>query len=187
EDDVEDDDVEDDDAEDDEFNEDENAKRPQPLRAVLALTDDNELCDRLFARIVSYYGDDLNASELAVEERVVLLPYHAMGIIGNGGFSVLFEGNFKGDPHFQLTAAALDAIEANRASAAFRKALALFPGRKPPADTDARLRIYRSGTSDQRHEIDCAFWDAQNEIISRLAAYARAHADAYDHLGGSSR
>src|SRR5262245_52008041 len=158
------------------------AKRPHPVGELLALTDDNEVCDRLFGRIVNHYGDNLDASELPVEERAVLLPYHAMSIMREGGFSDLFEARFKGDPHFHLTAAALTAIEATRASKAFRRALALFPGSKPPADTGTRLGLYRRAKSDVRHEIDCAFWDAQAEIVARLAAYARAHADAYAHL-----
>src|SRR5262249_23507411 len=116
-----------------------------PLEELLATADDSKLCDRMFRLILKQYGNDIDAAELSEKECVVLLAYHAMGIIGNGGFNYLFEGNFPGDPHFALTAAAYQAIGCAAAAKAFRQALGLFPGGRPPEDINERLRIYRAG------------------------------------------
>jgi uncharacterized protein DUF4375 len=144
---------------------------------------DRRLCDRILAGITTrYHGDDLDVSELPEEHRVVLLVTSAQGIISNGGFNYLFEGSFKGDPHYLLTAGAFEAIGCQKAANAFQEALALFPDGKPPIDMEERLQIYRRGKGEQRHKLDCAIWDSTVEIETKLANYIRSHREAYREL-----
>lgn len=144
-----------------------------------------DLCNEVFERIVAHYGDEIDASALPDEHRTVLLAWHAMGIIGNGGFNYLFEASFDGDPHFLLTAEAFRAIECREAAEAFQRALDLFPNSKPPADISRRLKIYRRGTGELRHEIDSQFWNASDAIEKCLAAFIRAHEERLVSLGKS--
>jgi hypothetical protein len=184
-DDLDEDDDLDDEADEDFDEDDEEEEAPASVAELIDSAADDELCDRVFSRIAGYYGGDLDASELPGELRAVLLPYHAMGIIGNGGFNYLFEGNFRGDPYFHLTAAGFDAIGAKAAAAVFREALALFPDAKPPRDIGERLRHYRGGSGERRHEIDCKFWKADDEVVPRMAAFIRANRAAFLHLDGT--
>jgi hypothetical protein len=87
---------------------------------LLEKEDDFELCDELFKRLDTRYGDDHDVSNYREEHRVVLLVWHAGGIIDNGGFQYLFEGTFDGDPHFAKTAAAFRAINAMKCAGSRR-------------------------------------------------------------------
>src|SRR5262245_5321203 len=104
------------------------------LKQLLAEPDDFELCNGMFTRIIEYHGDDIDASAISEQERVVLLVWYASGIIGNGGFRYLFEGELQGDPHFALTAEAFRATGCKKAAEAVRKTLAMFPNSRPPTD-----------------------------------------------------
>jgi hypothetical protein len=146
---------------------------------LLRGTDDAALLSAAFDLIVRHYGDDLDVSQLRPEERNVLLADHARGIIDNGGFNYLFEGSFKGDPDFTLTAEAYRAIGCAEAAEAFREVLALFPGGRVPTDIEKRLKIYRKGGGNKRHEIDSRFWDASEDIERCLASYVRSHREVF--------
>jgi hypothetical protein len=148
---------------------------------------DSRLCNRTVIGIANQYGEDIDVSDLPEEHRIVLLVDTARGIIGNGGFNYLFEGTFKGDPHYFLTAAAFQAIGCRKAASAFQEALALFPDGKPPTDTEERLQIYRRGTGAQRHRLDCAIWDSGAEIETKLADYIRSHREAFRQLPAPKR
>jgi hypothetical protein len=149
---------------------------------LLAVTDDEALLSAVFKLIVRHYGDDLDVSQLRPEERNFFLAYQAPGIIGNGRFNYLFEGSFRGDPDFSLTAEAYRAIGCADAAEAFGQALALFPGGRAPTDVDKRLKIYRKGGGDKRHEIDCRFWDASDDIDRCLVSYVRSHREVFERL-----
>ena len=49
--------------------------------------------DETYKRIVKHHGEDIDPSKISEAHRTVLLVYHAHGILGNGGFQYLFEGN----------------------------------------------------------------------------------------------
>jgi hypothetical protein len=140
---------------------------------LLKTEDDSELCDELFKRLVKRYGDDLDVSKCREEHRVVLLVWHASGIIDNGGFQYLFEGNFNGDPHFAKTAAAFRTINVRKCAEAVEEALKLFPDSKPPTDTEIRLRDYQSQSAAERWAIDKKFFSESRHIPSFLAKYIR--------------
>ena len=150
---------------------------PSPLDEIFAETEDGKLCDRLFVQLLK---DDrmLDASELTDGERVVWLVWHSHGIIGNGGFRYLFEGDFPGDLDFEKTAEAYAAIGATTAAKAFRDTFALFPNGRVPRTIAERLRIYLRKIKGWPTEQDDLFFSATTEIESGLANYIRANARA---------
>lgn len=152
------------------------------LKQLLAGPDDFELCNGVFMRIVEHHGDDIDASALSKDERVVFLVWHVSGIIGNGGFRYLFEGSIKGDPYFARTAAAFQATGCKKAAAAVRKTLAMFPNSRPPTDIKERLRYYLKRIKGWPTDTDMQFFEAQDDLKKCLADYIRSHADAYAYL-----
>lgn len=153
-----------------------------PIDEILAEADDFKLCDGVFSAITGHHGRDIDAAALPEPERVVLLVWHTSGIIDNGGFRYLFEGNLDGDPDFALSAASYAAIGATQAAEAFRQTLATFPGSRPPRDVKKRLRFYLENSPRWPTDQDNQFFSAGDEIRACLAAYVRAHASDFRHL-----
>lgn len=154
---------------------------------ILQETDDRRLCDRIYDWIVERHGEQLDLSNVPEHERVVLCVLGASGIINNGGFNYLFETSVEGDPHYLLTAEAFNAIGAHECFAAFEQVFRLFRDRRPPADPNARLKQYRQGGAAPRHEIDQLFWKGSKKIDRLLAAYVRAHREAYVNSAPASK
>ncbi|MGE3804137.1 MAG: DUF4375 domain-containing protein [Gemmataceae bacterium] len=154
-----------------------------PIDELLArTTDDLDLCSEVFNLIVRHHGGDFDAAALTVEQQTVLLAYHAKGIIDNGGFNYLFEGDFPGDPHFELTARAYGTLGCQQAAEAFRQVFALFPEGKPPRDRGKRLQQYRAGPGERRGGCDDLFWKGSKDLFATLADYIRAHRAAFTDL-----
>ncbi len=147
-------------------------------RLIVSATDD-ELCRAVIYGLIDKYGNEIDAKKFPKEVRVVILTDHARGIIGNGGFRYLFEGDFPGDPGFRLTVQAFDTLGVTPAVTAFKKALAVFPNSRPPKDIDKRLQIFLSMPYSRRQKIDEKFWNADDEITKKLAQYIRAHSNAF--------
>jgi hypothetical protein len=152
------------------------------IRDVLNEADDAKLCRDLFGRIVDHHGEGLDVSTVGEAERVVLLVEHVSGIVGNGGFRYLFEGDLPGDPDFTLTAAAFWAIGCARSEEAVRKTLAAFPDACPPRDISKRLRYYLKSIKAFPTDMDLQFFAADEERTWRLATYIRSHRDEFAHL-----
>lgn len=155
---------------------------PTSIRQLLDEASDCDLCSGVFTSVVDHYGDAIDASTLPDEHRVVLLVWHSLGIIGNGGFNYLFEGSFDGDPQFLLTAKAFRDIDCRPAAEAFENAFDLFPDAKPPTDISRRLEIYGRGTGETRHEINSRFFAAMGQIEKCLAAFIRDHHEQFRSL-----
>lgn len=136
-------------------------------------SDPFELCDGVFCALADVTGNRIDAANEPEPSRTVTLVWHSTGLIGNGGFKYLFEGNFNGDPGYRMTAASFERIEAPNAAAAFRAAFALFPNGQLPTDVNERLRIYESHPEETRDAIDIRFFKAEEEIKRQLAAYIR--------------
>ncbi|MFO0965089.1 MAG: DUF4375 domain-containing protein [Gemmataceae bacterium] len=152
------------------------------LQQLFAEPNDVNLCDGLFCRILDHHGDDVDASILNEAERVVVLVWHASGIIGNGGFRYLFELDIQGDPDFALTAKAFETVGCEKASSAVRTTLATFPGSRPPRNIEDRLRYYLKRQKSWPTNADLEFFAAEKDLDRRLASYIRSHADAFRHL-----
>jgi len=153
------------------------------LRKLLSEPNDFKLCNGLFLRIYEHHGQEtIDVSEISAEERVVFLVWHASGIIDNGGFRYLFEGDFKGDPDFALTAEAFRATGCKEAAEAVLQTLAMFPNSRPPNDIGERLRYYLKRVKRWPTDLDSRFWDTQDDLRKSLGDYIRSHADAFRHL-----
>jgi hypothetical protein len=149
---------------------------------ILADPIDFNLCNRLFLLIADRYGNELDVTKETEQERTVSLVWHSYGIIGNGGFQYLLEGNFKGDPGFRETAKYYRRIGCETAAACFDHLFAAFPKGEIPADIDKRLRRYQKSFSGFPNKVDGPYFSASKEIESCLATYIRANAGAFAHL-----
>jgi hypothetical protein len=152
------------------------------LRDILADPSDRSLCDRLFMRIAERHGNDIDFSTVTEHERTVLLVWHSFGIIGNGGFQYLLEGDFKGDPGFRETANSYRRIGCQAATACFDLLFDSFPKAEIPADINKRLRRYQKSFSGFPNKVDGPFFAASKEIERCLAAHIRANVSAFAHL-----
>ncbi len=152
------------------------------INQLLAESDPFELCESLFHRILEKYGPDFDIAEVGPEERVVALVCHVNGIIGNGGFRHLFEGDLKGDPEYGLTFEAFRAIGCRQAIEAFRQTLALFPDSRPPQDANKRLKLYLKRIKGWPTEQDLQFFAANEDLYKCLAEYIRANSEAFRRL-----
>lgn len=140
----------------------------------------DDLADATFARIIKQHGDDVDPSKIPKPQQTVMLVYHAHGIIGNGGFQYLFEGDFPGDPEFLLTRQAFKTIGAEDASAAFDKAFAVFPNSTPPADIDRRLEMWQSkynrmDSMNDESSPDRMYFSSMDGVMDRLKTYIAAN------------
>lgn len=151
---------------------------PASIDELFVTTDDVDLCDGVFCAIAEVTGNQIDAANEPEPCRTVTLVWQSGGIIGNGGFRYLFEGDFNGDPGYRLTAAAYQKIGANDAYAAFRDALALFPNTELPADIEERLRLYESHPEDILDAVDSRFFAADGDIQRMLARFIRSNRDA---------
>ena len=148
---------------------------------------DIELADATFKRILKKHGDDVDPSKIPIPQQTVMLVYHSHGIIGNGGFQYLFEGDFTGDPGFLLTRQAYKTIGASDASTAFEKAFAVFPNSTPPADIDRRLEMWQSkydlmDAIEDESSPDALYFDAMDGIMEKLNAYITSNESEFASL-----
>jgi hypothetical protein len=152
------------------------------VEKVLDTENDFELCTQLFLRMIEHYGDNFDISKCKEKDQLVILVWHASGIIDNGGFQYLFEGSFKGYPYFAKTAAAFKTIKAARCAEAVDEALQLFPDSKPLEDINKRLRIYQAVPAEERGAIDMKFFSESRHMRTILAKYIRENRTEFKHL-----
>ena len=138
--------------------------------------DDFELCNGVFCRFADR-NNTINVESYELPERIITLVWHSSGIIGNGGFHYLLEGDFNGDPNFVLTAAAYRSIGAEECYACFQDVMRIFPDCRLPSDIETRLEMYEAVPAEERWEIDLRFFNQlnQKEINRLLAKYIRNH------------
>jgi hypothetical protein len=139
-----------------------------------------DLAGETFERILKHHGDSIDPSKVPKPQQTVMLVYHSHGIIGNGGFQYLFEGDFPGDPEFLLTRQAYKTIGAEDASAAFEKAFAVFPASTPPADIERRLEMWQSkydrmAAIEDPTSPDAMYFHAMDGVMDKLSAYIKAN------------
>src|SRR5439155_17550916 len=125
--------------------------------SILDTADDFELCDRVFCGLA---GSPINVDTCGELERVLRLVWDSSGLIGNGGFHHLFEGNYPGDPGFVYTVAAYQCIGARAAYEALQAAFRQFPGGVLPAEIDERLRVFEAVPKETWEEIEGRYYDA---------------------------
>lgn len=155
-----------------------------PFKTLLAKANDFDLVDSTFVKIGHRYSHWVDAQQYTPEERVVMLVWHAGGIIDNGGFEYLFSGDFDGDPDFRITAEAFQTAGLSRSHAAFQEAFQLFPDGLFPNDPEHRLQIYKRTSEERREEINEMVWkDGWDKLREKqLALFIRKHAAKFSNL-----
>jgi hypothetical protein len=116
---------------------------------------------------------------LSEEEKTILAPYWARGVIGNGGFRYFFEGKH------DLTDVArrMKALQFDAAAAACEKvARQVFPRGLAPAD-DAEREALLAKVDWKRFagEEDVIFDLGWQELLEAVAGYIDRHLDAFTH------
>jgi len=111
-------------------------------------------------------------------ERVVLLVWHASGIIGNGGFRYFFECALP----LLATAQAYERIGVEQAGSILRRLREIFPGRRVPDDYDRRMaivsRFYHEHT-DLLSQLEREFYSTDALMEQQLAGWIRVHHDVF--------
>jgi len=118
-------------------------------------------------------------SECSEAERTVCYVWLAGALISNGGFERLFEGYFDGDPDFSITLRALETIGASGAHGAFKTAIRLFPGGELHSDLRERWDFWVRLSADTREQLDAEYWEASDQVTTKLAEYVRTHRDEF--------
>lgn len=147
--------------------------------SLLDSSDDFELCDRLWCALSE---TTIKVDACGELERVVRLVWDSSGLIGNGGFHRLFEGEYPGDPGFTYTLAAYGRIGATAAYEALQQAFKLFPRGVIPPDVSKRLRAFESLPERTWEEIERRYYDADKETERCLARFIREHRSGYEQL-----
>jgi hypothetical protein len=111
----------------------------------------------------------------------VTLTWHSFGIIGNGGFHYLLEGDY-GDPGYALTAEAFRTIGAADTHRAFLRLFKLYPNDRIPRSIHRRLEHYCSASTRLRNALNRAVWKDAN-TLSGLAAFIRNNVEEFRRLG----
>jgi hypothetical protein len=145
------------------------------------IKDDFELCDRLFGKLAEF-DNVIDVDSYSELERVVTLVWHSSGLIGNGGFHYLFEGEFNGDPGFVYTAASYKRIGALAAYEAFQDATKQFPGGVLPTDSEQRIREYEAVPKEIWDKIERRYYDADKDTVKCLSRFIREHRREYEDL-----
>ncbi len=111
-------------------------------------------------------------------ERVVLLIWHASGIIGNGGFHYFFECGLP----LRTTADAYARIGVDHAALILRRLLEFFPSSRIPEDYDARMatvsRFYEE-RADLLRQMESEFYATDGLREQQLAGWIRVHRDVF--------
>jgi hypothetical protein len=152
--------------------------------SVLDAAGDFELCDQVFGALAD---GPINLDTCGELERVVRLVWDSSGLIGNGGFHYLFEGDYPGDPGFVYTVAAYKRIRAQAAYAALQAAFSQFAGGVLPPSIDERLRVFESLPKETWNQIEGRYYDADKETERCLAGFIREHRSEYERLIATKR
>lgn len=140
----------------------------------------NHLARGTFKRILKQHTHHRDLSRIPKPQQTVLLVFKSHGLIGNGGFQYLFEGDISGDPEFLLTRGAYKTIGATGACAAFEKAFAVFPNSTPPADIGRRLEMWQSrynlmDSIKDKSSPDYMYFAARHDVMEKLNAYIESN------------
>jgi membrane associated rhomboid family serine protease len=158
-------------------------KRPRKdrrtVRELLADGSDFDLCAGVFRRVLRNNDDEVSATGLGMEERVVMLVWHSLRVVEVDGFRTLVEEGIVGDRKLERTAEAFQTIGCVRAGNALRKAAAAAGGGDTGEYADERAeRSLRKWTGLPAAE-EKKFLEVMDEIEGRLAEYVRVHRDFF--------
>ncbi len=158
-----------------------------PFKSLLSEANDFDLVNGTFIRIGDRYRHWVDASKYTPAERVIMLVWHASGIIENGGFEYLFSGDFDGDPEFTITAEAFREAGLTRSYEAFQEAFKLFPNGVVPHDSEERISRYKMADEEVRERISQMVWqDGWDKLREKkLAQFIRENVSKLGDLDAS--
>ncbi|MGA2556339.1 MAG: DUF4375 domain-containing protein [Verrucomicrobiota bacterium] len=132
---------------------------------------DFDLVDGLCLRIADK-KEKLGLNALKEEERVIVLVWHASGIIENGGFMYFYESGLDAEE----VAWAYAKIDCDKCAEILRMSLSLFPDSLRQKSGDERVE-YIERNKELFYNLSSLFWDADLEMLKRMAEYVRTNAD----------
>jgi Domain of unknown function (DUF4375) len=112
-------------------------------------------------------------------EQVVLVVWHASGIIGNGGFRYFFECGLS----LKETATAYEQIGVEKAVLVLRKVLSLFPSQSVPEDWDERMNIVEklyTQNAELFDELESNYYASDDLMERQLAGWIKVHKDIFE-------
>jgi membrane associated rhomboid family serine protease len=149
------------------------------LARLLRDGSDYDICERVFRRILRRGDGEVSAVGLDPKERVVVLVWHSLRVVEEGGFRALFEERIPGDRRLARTVEAYQVIGCPRAAIALRKASARLADPDAAEDIDERVRrslhqLARLPAAEERK-----FMDAIGEAEMRLTEYVRGNREFF--------
>jgi hypothetical protein len=141
----------------------------------LESANDSELCDRVSLLVTYERGSD-GAFDETQPDLCVFLVWGAKGVLDNGGFQYLFEGDYAPmDPDLKNTRRAFEIIGLPHVVAAFDIAFSAFEGDVPPANPERREDLWKK-TDESLRERANAHWFKNNGVEAKVAAFIRRNA-----------
>ena len=138
---------------------------------------DFEMIDATFCALADR-EEQRGSQSISDIERVVLLVWHASGIIGNGGFRYFFECGLP----LTTTAAAYGRIGVEQVVAIFGRVHELFPAKQIPDDYDERMAIVETiyeQHADLLDRLEGDFYSTDELMEQQLAGWIRVHKDVF--------
>lgn len=141
------------------------------------MRDDFEFVDNTFTALAQRERDR-GPSTITDIEQIVLLVWHAAGIIGNGGFRYFFECGLP----LKETQDAYARIGVENAVSIFQRLQDMFPRRHIPEDDEERMEIVEKFYSEQGKlldQLESDFYKTDLSMERQLAAWIRVHKDVF--------
>ena len=131
-------------------------------------------------RALGEKADSHGIQALSEEERNVLVPYWARGLIGNGGFRYFFEH----DHPLSDTVRRMRSLGLGSTADACESVLGqLFPGGAEPADYWERRRLTDGIDWDRFDPEESAIYKVSwDQFTDAIGAYIESHPDAFRSL-----
>lgn len=141
------------------------------------MTGDFELINNIFCALADRETES-DSPGITDIEQVVLLVWHAAGIIGNGGFRYFFECGLP----LRETENAYARIGVEDAVSIFQRLHDLFPHCYIPEDYDERMEIVEKFYSEEGellNRLESDFYKTDILMERQLAAWIRVHKDVF--------
>lgn len=141
---------------------------------------DFDFIDDIFCKVIDK-KEKHGLTSLSREEEVVLLIWHASGILGNGGFQYFFEQELDAE----AVAKACETIGFSKPAELFRLALSVFPNGLPHKNWDERIKFVQEN-EQMFGNLSNGFLETDKEMEKHLAKYIRGHLDKFSNSANVS-
>jgi len=135
---------------------------------------DFQLCNNIFC-LFAEKNNIVDVNTYDEIERTITLVWLSHGLIGNGGFRHLFEGEYNGDSGFIYTIASYKKIGAQHAYDACVLAVHNFPNGIIPLDINERNVAINALPANTWDQANSNYYAAQRDTETCLARFIREH------------